>query len=216
MVLIDRWQRVADGERGNLRAAGVEEGIGADQERPCSELPHGIERHAEIVIGARIERMNLQTECVRCRLHIPPQRLGVRIGRIDQQRNDRRDGYQIMQQLQSFRPQLQVEPCHAREIATRLVEALDEAEIDGVAAGREYNGNRRRCFFGRQRRRSARGDDNCNLASRQIGRQRRQPVLSALCPAVFDGDVPPLDIAGFGEPLQERSHPVVTRRSAVE
>jgi len=37
----------------------------------------------------------------------------------------------------------------------------------------------------------------------QIGRQRRQPITSALGPAVFDDDVAALDIAGFRESLAE-------------
>jgi hypothetical protein len=35
----------------------------------------------------------------------------------------------------------------------------------------------------------------------QLGRQRRQSIVSALRPAIFDGHVPGLDIACFTQPI---------------
>ena len=51
-------------------------------------------------------------------------------------------------------------------------------------------------------------DDHGHLAADQIGRQRRQPVVLALRPAIFDRDVAALDVAG------SRSGPGGTRPRA--
>src|SRR5262249_53234978 len=44
-------------------------------------------------------------------------------------------------------------------------------------------------------------DDHGDLSTNQFGRQRRQPIVLALRPAVFDHDVLALDIAGVFETL---------------
>ena len=49
-------------------------------------------------------------------------------------------------------------------------------------------------------------DDHGHLTADQIGRQRRQSIVLALGPAVFDRDVLALDIAGFVQALPERGH----------
>jgi hypothetical protein len=49
------------------------------------------------------------------------------------------------------------------------------------------------------------GDDQIDLAGNQVGAQRRQPVIVALHPAIFDRRVVPLDIAGVAEALSETS-----------
>src|SRR5262249_20704911 len=60
--------------------------------------------------------------------------------------------------------------------------------------------------------------NHSNLATNQVGRQRRQLVVLTLCPAIFDRHVLALDIASFFQALAERAHKVreQIRRSAVE
>jgi hypothetical protein len=43
------------------------------------------------------------------------------------------------------------------------------------------------------------------LPADQVGRQSRQSIILALCPAVFDLDVTAFDMTGFGQPLTERA-----------
>ena len=62
----------------------------------------------------------------------------------------------------------------------------------------EDDRNRRGRRLCRQRRRSAAGRGNHgHLTANQIGRQRRQSIVLAVRPAIFDRDVLALDIAGF-------------------
>jgi hypothetical protein len=94
-------------------------------------------------------------------------------------------------------------------VAARLVEPVDEAELDRIAAAREYDGDRRRRRLGRQRRRitPARHYDG-NAAVDQLGRQGGKPIVATLRPAEFDRDVLALDVAGFLQTLAEDSHEV--------
>ena len=50
----------------------------------------------------------------------------------------------------------------------------------------------------------------------EIGGQGGQPIIVALCPAVFDRHVLSLDVAGFAQPLVERSHLGRNRADAAE
>jgi hypothetical protein len=49
------------------------------------------------------------------------------------------------------------------------------------------------------RRDGATGRDHGDLTADQISRQRRQPVIVTLGPAILDRHVLPLDVAGFLE-----------------
>ena len=98
------------------------------------------------------------------------------------------------------------EEAHAGDIAARPVEAGDEANSDRVGADREHDRNRRGGGFRGKRRSVARCDDHCHLAADQIGRQRWQPIVLILRPAVFDRDVLTFDIAGLLQALTECGH----------
>ena len=90
---------------------------------------------------------------------------------------------------------------------------------DRVAADREDDRNRRGRRLCRQCRRStADGDDHAHLTADQIGRQRRQSIVLALRPAIFDRHILALDIAGFFQALAERGQRcgVLVRRYAAE
>ena len=70
--------------------------------------------------------------------------------------------------------------------------------LDRIVAGHEHDRNRRGRRLGRECcRGSPPATITATLAANQIGRQRRQPIKSILCPAVFDRNVLTFDIAGF-------------------
>ena len=71
-----------------------------------------------------------------------------------------------------------------------MVAALAATAAD---VGRDYHGHR---------------------ASNQIGRQGRQPIIMAVCPAIFDRDVLALDKADFLQALAERGHEMRRDRRA--
>src|SRR5262245_14060784 len=94
-----------------------------------------------------------------------------------------------------------------RDVTTRPVEIGDKTRLDRVAADTEDDRDGRGRGFGRQSRRCAcwRGD-NGDLAAGQVGRHRRQTIVSTFRPAVCDSDVLALDITGLAQPLKERTH----------
>jgi len=56
----------------------------------------------------------------------------------------------------------------------------------------------------RQRRSVSGGNDHSDLMANQIGRQRWEPIVVVLCPAILNRHVLVLDIAGFVQPATER------------
>ena len=78
---------------------------------------------------------------------------------------------------------------------------------DGIAAECGDDRNRRRRGLGRQRRRFAAGrSKHGHRPAREFRRQRRQSVVLALRPAVFDRHVPAFDVSVFGQSPTERGH----------
>ena len=110
-----------------------------------------------------------------------------------------------MQQLQALCSHEVGEEVHSGHISARSVETGDEAERDRVGTTRENDWYCGCCSFGCLYRRStARRGNHSHLALNQIARHCRQPIVLTLCPTVFDGHVPVLDIAGFTQALKER------------
>src|SRR5262245_48083841 len=66
-------------------------------------------------------------------------------------------------------------------------------------------GIRRGRSFGRKRRRIANRSDNADATADEVGHERRQAVVLAAEPAVLDGHVLALYVAGFGEAFTERA-----------
>ncbi len=107
---------------------------------------------------------------------------------------------------------------HARDVAARAVEAGDKAEPDRVGGQLKDDRNRRgRCLGGKRRRSGGRGNHG-HLATDQIGRHRRQPIVLALRPAIFDRYVAAIDVAGFAQPFEKggQGPRVSLRRLGVE
>ena len=96
---------------------------------------------------------------------------------------------------------------HACEIACRPVQAGNEPKLDRVAPYPEDDRNRRGRRFCCKCRRSTAGRGNrSHPTTNQIGSQCRQSIVVALSPAVFDRNVPALDVTRFAQALVERSH----------
>ena len=93
------------------------------------------------------------------------------------------------------------------DIATRPVEAGDEAILDRVAPNHKDDRHRLGCGLGRERRRGI-ADDQGYLPVQQIGDQRRQSIKLIVGPAVFDPVVLTLDKPAFLEALAKCRHEV--------
>src|SRR5262249_35863899 len=107
----------------------------------------------------------------------------------------------------------------ACQIAARPREAGDETKPDWIVGDGKDDGDRRGCSLGREGRDGAFGrGDHGNLSAHQFTGQRRQPIILAVRPAVFDCDVLALDIARLPQPLSKRAPtlPVVLKRCGAE
>ena len=102
-------------------------------------------------------------------------------------------------------------PAHPGDVLARPSKARDETELDGIIADEENDGNRRRRGLGRECRAVGVGNDHYDPAANQIGGERRQSIILALRPAVFDSQVPALDRAGLVQALAECSKPLRER-----
>src|SRR5262249_38706577 len=97
--------------------------------------------------------------------------------------------------------------------AARTVEAGDEAVLDRIAAGLEDDRDGRGCRFrGEGGRCGPTGCNDGDAATNEIGSQRRQPIIPALRPSIFNCDVLPPNVADFSETAAE----AVRARSCVE
>ena len=171
---------------------------------PAPVARNGREGGVDLAFGAGVRDMKLQPERARRLLHLLD--FGRRSGivRVDQTGDRGRLRHQLAQQSQPLRDQLRGQSGDAGDVAARPVEAGDEAELDRIAAGLEHDRNRRGRRLGREAGSGAAGGgDHGNRPADQFGGQRRQPIVLALRPAVFDRDVLALGIAGFAQAFAE-------------
>jgi len=85
--------------------------------------------------------MELQSERAGRRHRVSCQDLDIGTGRVDKQCHHCRNRRQFVRQLHELRPQLDRQDGHTREVATRPVEAADEAELNRVDRDREDDWN---------------------------------------------------------------------------
>jgi hypothetical protein len=103
-----------------------------------------------------------------------------------------------MQEAQSLGCNLDVENIDAGRIAARSGEAGNKTELNRVFAHAENDWNRRSGGFGRKRGRVAAGRGNHgNPAADEVSHERRQTIIFALQPVVFDRRGLPFDGAGL-------------------
>src|SRR2546430_10950282 len=132
---------MADRQRGEPFASAVEERIRADQEHP-GRLWKGGEGVVDFRFGARSQDMKLQPESESRSLEVSRHRLGTRVVWIDEERNERRRGEELVRELQPFRRYLDVQLGHAGDVAAGSAKARDQAELHRIAAGGKNDGNR--------------------------------------------------------------------------
>ena len=91
-----------------------------------------------------------------------------------------------MQKRELFWRHVDPEEARTCDVSLWPAEARHNAGPDRVAAIDEDDGNRRGRGLGRQRRRIRVGHERYHPSRDEFGRQRRQPVISLLCPTAFD------------------------------
>jgi hypothetical protein len=61
-ILVDRWHRMADRQRGKLRCPSIEERIGADQQAASFQRAQRIKNRRNITVCVGLQDMDLQPE----------------------------------------------------------------------------------------------------------------------------------------------------------
>src|SRR5205814_7395235 len=93
------------------------------------------------------------------------------------------------------------------DIAAGAVETRNQPELDRVAADAEDNRRAARCCFSsHDGRLTAACDDDCNLLREEFRCQLRQTIVLAVCPAVFNVYILPVDVASVPKALQKTTH----------
>jgi len=193
--------------------------MAGDHEPARSQLNHVYEDSIEVTFGAGIEDMEVQPQGMSRSLRVAYLLLGnSMVRRVDQKSHDSRRGDQLVQQFQPLRRNHRAQLGHARDVAARPVKVGDETELDRVAAHFEDDRNGRGRRLCCERRRSSGRGNHGHLTLNQISHHRRQPIASALRPAVFDRHGSPLDISYFLQALTECGHhgPVPVGRCLIE
>ena len=79
--------------------------------------------------------------------------------------------------------------------------ARNDTGGDGITDHRHDNGNRSRSLFrGENGRRTGRHND-IDLGLNRLSDEPREPIILTLRPAVFDHDIPPLDVVEIAQAL---------------
>src|SRR5262249_20287337 len=148
---------------------------------------------------------NLHAEALCRLLNVLRLILCIWICRVDQDCDWRGARNHFMQQPEPLGTQPGGEHTYASGVATRPIEAGDEAYSDRAAPGREVNWNGRSCRFGGTRRDGAACSSQHGYAPfNQFRHQRGQSINLIKSVAIFDRDVSALDKTGFTKTAPER------------
>ena len=183
---------------------GIEQRIGDDDEPAGAQLGEFCKDSVEVALGAGIEDGKLHGQGARRRLHGFGLVSGAGGGGIDERGKDRGRRHQFVQQFEPLRPQLHAQIGDTGEIAAGPGEARNKAKLHRIAGDKKTIGIVAVAVFAAL----TAGPFDAITATRardKIGGQGRQPIVVAVRPAIFDGDVAALDIAGFAQALVERA-----------
>src|SRR5262249_14490103 len=127
--------------------------------------------------------------------------------RILKSADHRNAGYQLVQQREPLGPEFTDDLVEACQVASRSIEAGNEAELHRVSADTEHNWDAGGRSLTRESRRRPGCDDHGDLTLDEISRQRRQSFNLIPRPAVFDHKVAAFNIAGLTQTPPEAGQP---------
>ena len=201
---LNRGHRIAFGQGNDLFAAVVKHHIGGYDEPACARLDQSRKGRVDLSFACSLEDVQRQPNPTGRLLDLRYLRLGSRPGRIDENRDGFCRGSQLAQDSHPLCRKLGADVCDARDIAARMVEALNQAQLHGVGPVFEdyrYRGGRRLCC--QCDGRVTTGRYHGHRAANEVCDQRGQPIKVVFYPAIFDRDVSAFDIAGLTEALTE-------------
>ena len=104
----------------------------------CTSLAKAV---VNLGVAAGLQNVQLQAEIMRRPVQLAGVRCGIRVGRIDERRDNRCAGHSFMQQLQPFCHDGRGEKACACDIAAWPIEARDQAQCHRVATDGEDDWN---------------------------------------------------------------------------
>src|SRR5262249_18346004 len=125
--------------------------------------------------------------------------------RIDQHGNAGGSRQRLAQQRKPLQVEREGEHGHAAQIASRTMEAGDQAEAKRIATEQESAGGGWGYRLGGHHRRLTAGRDDRDLALDELGGERRQLIVAAARPTIHDGEVAAFDKSRLLEALSERT-----------
>ena len=183
----------------------------ADDER-TGPLPHKARKcHVDVTRGADIQHNKLQPKSTRGRLHLAHRDAASGTFRSTSRAMTAALGTSSCSSESCFGTKSTPNQLTPVMFSPGRLRLDDHPELDRITAAEEDDGNSRRRGLGRECRGVGVGNDHHDPAANQIGGERRQSIILALRPAVFDRHVPALDSAGFVQALAECSEPLRER-----
>ena len=150
-------------------------------------------------------------------LNTPQLSLKIRIGWVEQHRDQRGSRNQPVKEPQSLSLQHLLKDVHPGCVAARPIEAHDQAGCDRIDAIYEDNWNRCGCRVGRKCRGAAsRRDDHGHAPADNIPGQRYKSIGLTIRGAEINRHVPAFDVTGVFQGLAECRHQVRVKGLAVE
>jgi hypothetical protein len=187
---------VTCGEINKLSGADGEERVSKNNKSADFPLDQILEGLIEFACSASANDLKLQAQRARCVLRSRRFPLRLRIIWVRQDTDHRGLGHEFMEQAERLDAKLFDQKAHACDVAARPAETWHQTRFDWIGPGNENDGNRLGCHLGgKSWVISAKCSDHRCLARHEIGRKRRQPICSAIGPAVLNLDVLCLDIA---------------------
>src|SRR6185503_906098 len=109
---------------------------------------------------------------------------------------------QFVQEREPFSRKLHADVADPGHVATRPVEAGNEARFDRSDSAQKDDWYRRSCRFSRKGCDStARCDDKSHLPLNQLRRQRRKALVTVFAPAKIDRNIVTFRVSGFAQAL---------------
>jgi hypothetical protein len=183
----------------------AKEQIISDDECADVLLGQARERSLDVLVRFSGEHDQSNAELGRRSLKFIHLRFHAGIARIDERADRSRARYQVAQQGELLAAQRRSEQADAGDVAARPAQARNESCRDGIGRAHEHDRRRLRCRLRRPRRiGAAGGKKDIHFLIKQVGHERRQPLIVAFRPARLDHEIVVFGVTGLLETGEER------------
>ena len=193
-------------QRAELLAPADEKSVEPDHETAGLQFDQPGEDGIEIALAAGVENGAEPQRARRC-LELPRLDLEIGIGPVEERADGCRRGDHAVQQLQPFRRQLTPNVVTPVRLPPGRFRLATSPSATGSTAVTKTIGMVLVAAFAANAPGLTGLGDHGDLPADQIGRQRRQPIVLLLRPAIFDRDIAALDKAGVTQALAEPGQP---------